>query len=288
MFYVYVIFRLNGVPCYVGKGMGGRWKDHVTNARNPHLRNIYLQAGVHLPIIKVRENLSEAAAFATEMALIAAIGRKKDGGPLVNLTDGGDGPTGFVPTALARRVAAELSKARWADPVKREKLMAAHKAAKATEEFSAKRSAISKAMMADGNLRKRISATATLRFADASERARTSEATKNAMALDDVRARVSAGQKERFTRPEELKKLSDRFLGCKLTEEHKAKIGAAHTGQKRSLEARANMSAWQIGRKMSDEAKAKMSAAAKARAAKPGEHERLVAAAKLGALRRWS
>lgn len=95
-FYVYVIFRSNGVPCYVGKGTGGRWRDHVRNAKNPHLRNIYRQADSDLPIVIVRERLTEAEALNTEIALIAAIGRKRHGGPLVNLTDGGEGTSGNI------------------------------------------------------------------------------------------------------------------------------------------------------------------------------------------------
>jgi hypothetical protein len=100
--YVYVIFRLDGSPCYVGKGCGKRWKLHAKNARNPHLRNIYQSAGGDLPIIKVREGLSHDKACDTEVALIKAIGRKGNGGPLTNMTDGGDGVRGHIYTEELR------------------------------------------------------------------------------------------------------------------------------------------------------------------------------------------
>lgn len=93
-FYVYVIFRPNGIPCYVGKGEGWRWSRHATRARNPILFAIYQKAGGDLPIVRVRDGITEAEAFETEIALIAAIGRKPNG-PLVNLTDGGDGAKGL-------------------------------------------------------------------------------------------------------------------------------------------------------------------------------------------------
>ena len=111
MFYVYILFRpWNGIPCYVGKGKGRRWLSHEAlggSHYNKHLGRIVVKAGGKLPKIKVREALTEAEAIKTEIALIAAIGRKLNGGPLVNLTDGGDGVVGLpVSKELAERRAA--------------------------------------------------------------------------------------------------------------------------------------------------------------------------------------
>ena len=71
-FYVYVIFRPDGRPCYVGKGTGVRWTRKHDN--NRHLSNIRAAAGKPLPVVKV------------------AVGRTPNG-PLVNATDGGEGNT---------------------------------------------------------------------------------------------------------------------------------------------------------------------------------------------------
>jgi len=100
-FYVYVIFRPNGIPCYVGKGSGDRWIRHEQRQihENRHFRNIIQSAranGEELPKVKVHEGLLEAVALEYEKALIAAIGRQHVGGPLVNLTDGGDGESGRI------------------------------------------------------------------------------------------------------------------------------------------------------------------------------------------------
>lgn len=100
IFYVYVLFRPNGIPCYVGKGKNARWIAHERagcNHSNKHLARIIVNAGGALPKIKVREGLTEAEAIETEIALIAAIGRGNYG-PLVNLTNGGDGISGFIQT----------------------------------------------------------------------------------------------------------------------------------------------------------------------------------------------
>ena len=97
--YVYVVFRLNGVPCYVGKGKRGRWLAHFKKSHNRYLQRIVAKEGPDLPVIKVREGLTDAEANLTEIALIAAIGRHdQKRGPLVNLTKGGDGVVGGIRT----------------------------------------------------------------------------------------------------------------------------------------------------------------------------------------------
>lgn len=94
-YYVYLWFRIDGSPLYVGKGKGQRWL--ARNRRhNPQLCRTIAKYGDRLPIVKIRENLDHGAACEIEAALIRAIGRADLGlGPLVNLTDGGDGAPGF-------------------------------------------------------------------------------------------------------------------------------------------------------------------------------------------------
>ena len=140
-FYVYILFRPNGHPCYVGKGKGYRWRAHYRGKtrHNPHLRSIIINAGDEIPCVIIRSSLTEEEAFEIERAFIAAIGRREDGGPLVNLTDGGEGRSGSVATAEAREkmsaiwddqrraekaaVVARL----WSDPEYRDHMVMAHR-----------------------------------------------------------------------------------------------------------------------------------------------------------------
>ena len=95
IFYVYVLFDHIGIPRYVGKGKGDRI-DHHEKLKGKHnrmkrafIRRTLAMIG-EVPKIKVRENLTERDAFDTEIALIAAIGRKDlKTGPLTNMSDGG-------------------------------------------------------------------------------------------------------------------------------------------------------------------------------------------------------
>jgi len=126
-FYVYVIFDLAGVPRYVGKGNRRRWTDHAGKSHSPDLTKLYASAGGALPIVKVRENVRESAAFETEVALIAAIGRADYlAGPLLNHTDGGDGGSGALrsPEFRAKLSAARLGKPRTAETIA--KMRASH------------------------------------------------------------------------------------------------------------------------------------------------------------------
>lgn len=133
-FYVYVIFRPDGTPCYVGKGRGRRSQHHTKFSHNRHLRAIYAQAGGNLPLIKLCEGFTNAAACETEIALIAAIGRLDlETGLLVNFTNGGEGAPGYRPSddARAKISAAKTGKKREPyTPEHRAKLSTAQKGRK--------------------------------------------------------------------------------------------------------------------------------------------------------------
>lgn len=98
-FYIYAYFRMDGSPCYIGKGSGVRWRDHLRkkgdDCHNPRLRALIKRSNSQLPIVIICEHLTEAEAMEYEKTFIAAIGRGKNG-PLVNFTDGGDGTSGNV------------------------------------------------------------------------------------------------------------------------------------------------------------------------------------------------
>ena len=147
-FYVYVLFREDGRPFYVGKGRNGRWIEHERDARNGAKGHRFaiiraMQArGLDVPKVKLHQGLTEEVAHAYEVALITAIGRRPHG-PLVNLTDGGDGTSGYVmkntPEARAKMSAAALG--RKASPKTRAKMAAAKRDQKLSPEHVARISA---------------------------------------------------------------------------------------------------------------------------------------------------
>lgn len=115
--YVYIHRRGDtGEVFYVGKG-AIRPKHttqvcdraHTKNSRNQWWRAIVEKHGYSVEI--VASCVDDAAAQTLEVELIAQYGRANLGrGPLVNLTDGGDGHAGLIPTERQNRIRSENAK----------------------------------------------------------------------------------------------------------------------------------------------------------------------------------
>jgi hypothetical protein len=102
LFYIYQYFDpIRKEPIYIGKGSGKRYLYHLyrRNTKNtPFYNRIkWIKKQGREPLItKLHEDFSEEKVFKIETNLIKKIGRKDLGkGPLLNLTDGGEGKSGF-------------------------------------------------------------------------------------------------------------------------------------------------------------------------------------------------
>jgi hypothetical protein len=102
---VYTHARPDGRVFYVGKG--GKKRAHNLRPRNQYHANIVKKCGPESIIIGWVGCESEEQAFGLERHLIAAC--KEIGIKLTNMTDGGEGTSGFIPNAETR---AKLSASR--------------------------------------------------------------------------------------------------------------------------------------------------------------------------------
>lgn len=226
-FYVYVIFRLDGAPCYVGKGRGDRWKRHATSSHNQHLARIFVKDGGELPVLKVREGLTDAQAMETEVAFIAAIGRGECG-PLVNKTDGGEGASGHTHTPESKAKMAAIGMLREYSEATRQKMSAAKRGKKLTPAHIAKVVA---------------SLTGSKRTPETRERMVASQCDLRLRRGLEISEKIAASKRGIPRSAEARAKMSVAKLGKKISPEHKAKSAAFHRGRKRSVEARANIAA---------------------------------------------
>ena len=94
-YYTYAYLREDRTPYYIGKGKGGRIYSKSRRIKPPKDKS---------RIIFLKKNLTEAEAFRHEIYMIDVFGRKDLGtGILQNLTNGGDGTSGWVPSEETRR-----------------------------------------------------------------------------------------------------------------------------------------------------------------------------------------
>jgi len=92
-FYVYMIYKTDNTPIYVGKGTGTRAYNSFRRSDNKAVRACTTKDRFEI----VRDNLTESEAFKFEVELIQRYGRRSEGtGVLYNLTPGGDGVSGHV------------------------------------------------------------------------------------------------------------------------------------------------------------------------------------------------
>ena len=132
-FYVYIHRReSDGLPFYVGKGSGRRaWS---SSKRNNYWQNTKSKHGVLVEI--VFENLSEEDAFDCEKNTIAEF--RYFGYPLTNMTNGGEGTSGFIVSDVVRNKLSKFNKGKTISEETRLKISLANSGRKLTEEHRVK------------------------------------------------------------------------------------------------------------------------------------------------------
>lgn len=104
--WIYNEYEFSHEPFYVGRGVGNRYRIHLYRAKQKTglvtKRNLNRIRGILYegmePIIEfIKEDISYEESVELEIHAISTMGRKDlNKGPLLNLTDGGEGPNGYV------------------------------------------------------------------------------------------------------------------------------------------------------------------------------------------------
>lgn len=223
--YVYALLREDGSPFYVGKGHGDRWLAHEANCKpgRSHKDNIvagFKARGLTVPKVKVAVSLSNEHANRLERRLIAGLGRTCHGGPLTNLTGGGDGCPDLSPEAKER-----------------------HRRNTGAAQLGKKHSPGRRAILAAALKGKRCSPPPTPETT-----AKRKESLRRAWALQSPEQRAARGMAGRKHSDETKAKMRAAALGRVISAGQRAATSAAHLGRKHTAETRANMAAAQLAR----------------------------------------
>jgi len=211
MFFVYIDHKPDGEPFYVGKGSEKRVSYPKRNTWHSNIRDKY-------PDWSRKRVFSgtNAECIAMEVSLIAKYGRRDLGaGPLVNLTNGGEGKSGFVVSDETREKIRASNKGKKYGPKSdevKEKIRAGNigkNTKKPTPEVIAKRrSAITGRNLSESH---------KLKIGDRHRGKTVSEETRlklrNRCITEETRLKMSNAQKGKIMSAETRAKLSAALLG---------------------------------------------------------------------------
>jgi len=231
IYYIYMYLDQNNIPFYIGKGKDNRYKvqQHLgTSHSNAFLQNKIRKVGVeNIKIHFPHKDLDEEQAFYLEEYYIAGYGRRDLGlGPLCNLTDGGDGPSGIIVSNETRKKMSDVAKDR----------------------------------IVSNETRKKMSESATGRKLSDGAKRKLSEFNKGHIVSNKTRQKISGANKGRLGYWSG-KKLSEETRQ-KLSEAHKGQI-AWNKGKKMPEETKRKLREVCKGKKHTKETKQKLSIAAK-------------------------
>ena len=198
----------NNEPFYVGKGTGRRHLKHLK--RSDHCEFVHriqkIKRSGLLPTIEIIcDRIDEEFAFLVEIEAIDFYGRKDlRAGPLLNLTNGGDGVPQLSPEIQAKRIV--NLKATMATPASKERQSKAQKLSSSKPEVRNKRSVSAKLAASSTEVKAKRSEALKKVFSDPEVKQKHSAAMKLAYSKPAVRAEASKIQKGIWSDPEVYQK----------------------------------------------------------------------------------
>jgi len=236
-FYVYTLAypeSMGGKVFYVGKGSRHRISVHAYEAKgglkesNPYKCNVIRKIWANheeVNALKVAHFVSEGDAFLYETALIFFM---QD---LTNLTDGGEGKSGYTHTEVTRHKLSEIAKRRGFP-----------------EEATRRATEVNRGRVVSEETRKKISAAHKGQIVTEEARLHLSEINKGKKHSEETRRKMSEARKGKKRPPfseEHCRKISEAHKGKKLaprSEETRRKMSEARKGYRFTEEHRLNIS----------------------------------------------
>jgi hypothetical protein len=261
-FYIYFLRRPDKVdpfdstksqPFYIGKGCNGRYLEHRREAFNllhkPGRKGYKIaiihklwKQGIDIEEDIIFDNLSEQQALDLEIAFIKQYGRIDLGlGCLTNLTDGGDGVSGYIPSketieklskSLKGREAWNKGLAGHLSEETIQKLRNSHIGHIPSEKTRKKMSESQTGRVhSEGTKRKMSIAKKGKPLWSPEDKKRIGESNKRRVVSEETKRRQSEAQKGKILTEEHKRKISESQKGREVPEDRKEKISQAKKGK---------------------------------------------------------
>jgi hypothetical protein len=186
-YYTYAYLREDKTPYYIGKGKGDRINSKRRSIKPPKDRS---------RIIYLKQNLTEEEAFRHEIYMIDVFGRIDLGtGILYNRTNGGEGPSGWVPSEETRRKISEAGKGHIVLEETKIKMSEARKGKTHSEESKIKMSEARKGKTQSEETRRKNSEAHKGKTQSEETRRKNSEAHKGKTHSEETRRKMSEAKK---------------------------------------------------------------------------------------------
>ena len=212
-YYTYAYLREDKTPYYIGKGTGNRIYSKNKRIKPPKDKS---------RIIFLKQNLTEEEAFKHEIYMIDVFGRKDLGtGILHNMTDGGDGTSGWVPSEETKGKMSESGKGKIFSEEHRRNLSESGKGRTHSEETRRKLSEAHKGKTPSEETRRKLSETSKGRTHSEETKIKLSEVNKGKTHSEETKRKLSEAHKGKTYR-----------LGKTHSEETKRKMSASSKGTK--------------------------------------------------------
>lgn len=193
--------RDTGAPFYVGIGTPERPTQFGASDRSRFWRRVAAKAGVEVEVVAERVTWEQACAW--ERAAIELAGRRdREDGPLVNMTDGGEGAPGRLVTEEEKAAHSRRARARNARPEVRAVQAERARAQFARPEARAALAERTRARLASPEARAALAERLRAVYANPEARAATAERTRAQFARPEARAAHLLGVRAHFARPE--------------------------------------------------------------------------------------
>lgn len=252
-FYVYLHCKPDGTPFYVGKGSGNR--SHSFGRRNPYHKNVVAKYGKENIEVLVFPQVCEQTAFDVEIKWKRVLCIA--GYALANMTDGGEGTSGYRHPPVSderRKQLGDAARGKKQTPETIAKKRAALIGKRRTDEQRARMSAGMKGVKHKPLSEEHRQKVSLIHIGNKHRLGhKASEETKTKQSKSGKAARINSEVRE---------KMAERMMG------NKNAVGSkSRTGCVTSEEVRAKIAVTLIGRKLSAECKAKIAIAGKGRKA---------------------